>query len=190
MIMFKEWRKTIERKYIAPMKMISLTYFLSLNNKPLHSTIQKHLKSLQMWLNLAIWPKAVPSPFTPYMLQQLLTLKTMSKQRTSQNTGMNNFMVKHIWSYIKNPRCHKPIWIPLSDLMWHEQLKMLEVGVMSLVDKKPKINLRWSRYYEIHRSAKADLKCQCWYEVPSLSGSVNVDIKSQVWLEGPMSIWC
>jgi hypothetical protein len=33
-----------------------------------------------MWLNLAIWPKTVPSPFTPYMLQQLLTLKSMSKQ--------------------------------------------------------------------------------------------------------------
>jgi len=45
--------------------------------------------------------------------------------------------------------------------MWHEQLKMLEVGVMSLVDKKPKINLKWLRYYEVHRSAKADLKCQC-----------------------------
>lgn len=120
---------------------ITLTYILSLNNKLLHLTIQKRLKSPQMWLNFAIWPKTIPLPFTPYMLQQLLTLKNMSKQRTSQNTGMNNFIVKHIWSDTKNPRCHKLIWIPQNDLMWHEQLKMLEVGVMSLVDKKPKINL-------------------------------------------------
>jgi hypothetical protein len=115
------------------------------------------------------------------MLQQLLTFKSMSRQRTSQNTRMNNFIVRHIWNDTKNPRCDKLIWIPQSDIMWHEQLKMLEVGVMSLVDKKTKINPRWSRYYEVHRSAKADLKCQCWYEVPSL--------KSQVRLEKPMSIW-